>query len=129
LLDPNNQLLRLQVLFDDTMNVTLNVTRKQIGLAGKGKAKFSDINGRVLCLPTLIFPFRRALYWKSLYQYNEAMISARPHRCAELSNPDWELIRRTCVSNSDCGESLLFATLLSHFTDSSDEDFTEKTVV
>lgn len=111
MVDPTTQLIHLQVLYDEVLARTLNISKHTLNIPGKGHATFGDINGRPLALPPLIFPFRRALYWKSLNQYEEVMHSGRSHCCAEASFPDadgWASIKNACMLNSECGDSLLF---------------------
>ncbi len=77
----------------------------------KGNLKYRDINGMPLLLPTLVFPFRRALYFMSFFAYCTAMESKRGHQCAAISNPTeevWETIKNTVANDSDCGDELAF---------------------
>jgi hypothetical protein len=52
---------------------------------------YSDINGRQLVFPTLVFPFRRLLLWVAKTAYDNAMRSPASHACAIASCPEPEL--------------------------------------
>ena len=73
-----------------------NLTTKILGVKGQKKPLlFSHIDGRPLELPSLIFPFRRILYFTSKQYYDNAMRSRRRHNCAIASCPSeeqWEAI-------------------------------------
>jgi hypothetical protein len=99
------------VLYDEVLAKRLPVSRTNLGLKGKGGATFRDINGFSLSLPALVFPFRRALFWKAYEHYQEAIGSRRSHICANETCPDeetWLSIRNACMENSVCGNSLYF---------------------
>ncbi len=82
----------MEVLYDDLMVKQVgNLTKSSIGATGnEGREKllYSDINGRPLQLPPLVFPFRRAIYLVSKTAYKSAMDNIRrPHECAKASSP------------------------------------------
>lgn len=129
LLDHTCQLIRLQVLYDETMSISLGIGRRTLGIPGKGNATFADINGWPLQIPLTKLPFRRALFWKSYFHYQEALHSGRSHLCAVISNPGssgWDAIRNACMSSSECAGSIFFL----HFTfDVSSEDDAKESAV
>ena len=93
------------MLFDDVLEKPVgNLTKKAIGYRNsKTKLTYRDINGRQLVLPTLVFPFRRAILLVSQTAYGNAMNTIRPHRCAEQSCPTeerWETLRITVRGDS-----------------------------
>ena len=77
--------ITLQILYDD-------ILPKQIGNLKRNNRPliFKDIDGKELALPTLVFPFRRALYLVSRKAYDDALRSTRPHACASNSCPSEE---------------------------------------
>lgn len=110
-MDPATQVFHFQVLYDDLLNQKLTISKKLLGLPGKGNATFRDINGRPLQLPNMIFPYKRALYNNSFYAYQDALRSNRPHVCATASAPTeerWTEIRDACARiGSDMNQGLI----------------------
>ena len=99
---------------DHILSETISVPAKSLfGDQAKGNLTYNDINGRPLSLPTLVFPFRRALYFMSYYAYKSTVNSRTPHVCADLSRPteeEWEAIKSTVITDSTCGDELAFIT-------------------
>ena len=75
-----------------TAKVT-GLTKKIIAVSGRDKDEpllYSDINGRPLSIPLLVFPYRRALYLVSRTAYRHAISSSRPHECLKELGLDEE---------------------------------------
>jgi hypothetical protein len=105
------------VLYDDVLDKQVgNLTKKVIGDSNSNNIKltYRDINGRQLVLPTLVFPFRRAIYLVSHTAYSNATNTLRSHKCAEQSCPteeQWEALRITVRGEpQDCCAALSDAT-------------------
>jgi hypothetical protein len=119
LLDPSTQVFKFCVLYDDVLDQPIPVAREKLGLQGKGPVTFREINGYPLQLPSLIFPFRRALFYMAYNAFEDALNSHRPHQVAESVAPSdelWESIRNASASLSECAGSLYFT----GFEDASD---------
>ncbi len=89
--------ITLQVLYDDVMTKRIgNLTKDVIGSQDKkNPLLFGDIDGRPLVFPSMIFPFRRIIYFVSKQYYQTAMKSSRSHTCASNSCPtdeNWDII-------------------------------------
>ena len=84
-----------------------NLSKKTIGVTGKQRKQplcYGDIDGRPLQLPSLVFPFRRAIYFVSKTAYENAIASSRPHACATASYPskaEWGNIQKIVSEESE----------------------------
>ena len=99
--------ITIQVLYDDVMDAKVRGLSKNLigvsGVDGNTALLYSDIDGRQLQIPPLVFPYRRALYFVSKTAYGHAMSSSRAHRCAASSNPSedtWEKMLTAVKENS-----------------------------
>ena len=104
-------MISLQVLYDDVLRREISLPRTVLGLAGEGNLTFNELNNRPLILPSLIFPFRRAIYYMAYFAYDTALASRRQHNCARASSPDeagWLIIKNASIESSNCGDSLFF---------------------
>jgi hypothetical protein len=92
--------ITIQVLYDDVMTTKIQgLTRRIIGATGTDENDplcYSDINGRPLSIPPLVFPYRRALYFVSRTAYRQAILGSRPHECATELGLNDEFWDRMC---------------------------------
>lgn len=86
--------MTLEVLYDDVLEKQVgHLKRKDAKLSlpdGNKALLFKHINGCVVQLPTLVFPYRRAIAWVSECAYKVALESPRKHSCAFKSSPSAE---------------------------------------
>lgn len=91
-------MVTLQVLYDDVLALRVGKLTRRV-VAGLDRAAdpllFGDINGRPLQLPTLVYPYRRALSWVAQCAYKIALSSPKPHCCATASCPTEDAWNRT----------------------------------
>jgi hypothetical protein len=97
MLDKDTQIYYFTVLYDDVLSTKLSLKRNSRWLT------FGDINRSPLRLPSLVFPFKRALYFMAYHAYDKAVHSRRAHLClgAPLTEDDWTEIRK--ATGSDLG--------------------------
>ena len=91
------------------MDEEIPVPRTVLGLDEGGNIKYRELQKLPLRLPTLIFPFRRALFYMAVTAFEDAMISRRPHVVAEcLIGEDWDAIRNASATLSECNNSIFY---------------------
>lgn len=95
--------IQLKVLYDSVLTQNLPVSRKTLGLKGKGMATFNDIQNFPLQVPPLTFPFRRGLARHARSAFDTAMKSPTSHAIATANVPSeeqWKLLWDYCKDQS-----------------------------
>lgn len=100
----------LMVLHDSVLDEQIPVGRTKLGILGSGNVTFRDLQRRPLLLPSLVFPYRRALCRHARAAYLLALEDPAPQVVAQQTYPsesEWDNIFSYVKSQSpECSDTL-----------------------